>query len=119
VSAADLFARHCIRLPLVLSEDPDEVGIVRDADGYEVFTVNTEGTWPDETAHAVAAILLGRANGSAPRAPAELAEVLVSALDSIRAILAPVAEDSEAALAALQVAEDALADLHPPAAGAP
>ncbi|WP_407528397.1 hypothetical protein [Methylobacterium oryzisoli] len=111
--SAALFARHCIRLPLVLSGDPDEVGVVRDADGSEVFTVNTEGTWPDENAQAVAAILLGRANVAAPRVSAELAEIFASALESIRAILAPVAEESSAALAALQVAEDALAEIAP------
>lgn len=111
MSGADPFARHGIRLPLALSENPDEAGVVRDADGREVFTVNTEGAWPDLTAQAVAALLLGRVNAAAPLAPAEAAELLACALDSVRTLLAPIAEKCDAALAALQTADDALADM--------
>ncbi|WP_246102514.1 hypothetical protein [Methylobacterium terricola] len=118
-SRAGPFARHGIRLPLALSEAPDEAGVVRDADGREVFTVNTEGTWPDPTAHAVAALLLGRANVAAPRAPAEATEFLASALDGVRTLLAPIAEECDAALAALQIADDALADLRDRAGAVP
>ncbi|WP_018261318.1 hypothetical protein [Methylobacterium sp. WSM2598] len=102
-----------VRLPLAPSENPDEVGVVRCADGHEVFTVNTAGSWPNATAHAVAAFLVARINADAPRTPAESAEVLRSALGSIRAILNSVAEESEAAMAAFQVAEDALAEVVP------
>ncbi len=93
--------------------------MVREADGHEVFTVNTEGTWPDATAHAVAALLLGRANAAAPRAPAEAAELLASALDGVRTLLTPIAEGCDPAFAALQIADDALADLRDQAGAVP
>ncbi|GJD51120.1 hypothetical protein OPKNFCMD_3871 [Methylobacterium crusticola] len=114
---ADALAAHQIRLPLALNDSHNEIGVVRDADGMEVFTVNTEGTWPDHQVLAVAALLIARLNAQAPRSAVAATESALTALDAISTILAPIAESSAETMTVFQIAEDARAELHEAAKG--
>lgn len=57
------FGDQNIRLPLAVSND--HVGVVIDADGNEVFTVDTNGERPDEEAASIAVLLVDVVNATA------------------------------------------------------
>ncbi|RVU15199.1 hypothetical protein [Methylobacterium oryzihabitans] len=105
-------ADRLLRLPFTASLDPDELGVIRDVEGRAVCVVDAERDLADVDVARLVWLLCASVNRFRPRTPADLAESAWSALETIRAVLAPAGETNEAAMAALQVAEDALAELH-------